>query len=241
MKLIRTSLTLAVLALATLVTNPSFAQTNATSTNSVTLESLIPAGKNLLTLTETERSNAIYVIQHPADAMKAAATNVISSTNVSALKAVVTNAKQVVATNASQVMVEILTGVKNAGGEVYNFSKDQLSKGYDFLKEQAPQVVREFLAWQIAKSIVWICVWGSVACLLFYFARQFKLRAPNAGNYKDDYNGFKWLFRVVACITLIITLGINGMVIAKIAIAPRVYIIEYVVDAIHGNSLQDYK
>lgn len=156
--------------------------------------------------------------------------------NRSALVETKESVKQAVSTNINQVMIEMLTGVKNASGEIYKFSKQEIGQGYDFLKAQAPEVVKEFLAWQIAHAIVWIFILGSLACLLFYFARQFKIHAGEKTTYnKDDCNITKWIFRVIACIILVISIGYNSLTIAKIVVAPRVFIIEYVVELCKSN------
>jgi hypothetical protein len=41
-------------------------------------------------------------------------------------------------TNLNQVMIEILSGVKTAGSEIYDASKSALKKSVDFVSEQAP-------------------------------------------------------------------------------------------------------
>jgi hypothetical protein len=151
-----------------------------------------------------------------------------AETNVSALD----TAKQVVATNVNQVMLEMLTGVKNASGEIYSFSKQELGNGYDFVKKQAPEVVHEFIVWNIAEACVWILVWSGVAGILFFFARQMKLSAVRGGTYSGDKTAGKWVCRIVACLILVVTFGVNSMTIAKCSLAPRVFIIEYVVDMV---------
>src|SRR6185503_19457189 len=78
---------------------------------------------------------------------------------------VITTAKETIATNINQVMIEILSGVKNASGDIYKFSKQEIGQGYDFLKQQAPQVVAEFLKWKLVEAIIWTIIWVSLSCL----------------------------------------------------------------------------
>jgi len=220
-------LMLAVLVLSLLVTQSSSAQSNF---------SLTIGGKQVLELTEVERSNAIYVLQHPT-------TLVTSHSNLteqakSVIAEVAQSTKQNVATNINQVMVEILSGVKNAGGEMYKFSKQEIGQAYDMMKKEVPKVVTEFLMWQVAKAGVWIFIGVFVACLLFFFARKLNQYAEKDGYYSSDAIGFKWILRVIACILLVVTLEVQGMTIAKICVAPRVYIIEYVMDVAQGNAQQ---
>ena len=148
-------------------------------------------------------------------------------------------AKQTVATNINQVMVQILTGVKDASGEIYGASKVAVGQAYEFVKKEAPEVIVEFLRWRMIQAIIWALVFLSVAALLFFFARQLKLWAEkNPHAYRDNLEmaiAMKWVMRVIACLTIIITLMVNGMTVGKIVAAPRVYIIEYVVDTINGS------
>lgn len=241
MKIKYSFLTLAVLALSMLVIHPSFGQTNTDAPTTLTIPGTKTIGELLQSLPEADRSNYISMLERSANAAKSVNTSNLSAQAKSVLAEAATGAKQAVATNINQVMVEMLSGVKNASGEMYHFSKQEIGGAYDYLKAQAPQVVTEFLYWQVAKAIVWICIWVAVACLLIYIGRIFKGVAAKAPSYmQDDYSGFKWAFRLIACVMLIVTLGINGMVIAKIKVAPRVYIIEYVMDVYNGHG-EDYK
>lgn len=160
------------------------------------------------------------------------------------LEQVKATTQQTVATNLNEVIIDILRGVHTAGGEIYQASKTAITKSVDFTMEQAPLVVKEFLTWKAVQASIWIAVWGTVALCLFYAGRCFKKaqqsdKLPDSDYYHFDKSNaglLKWLCRGAATATLIITLGINGMIIAKIAVAPRVYLIEYVVDAIQGHN-----
>lgn len=147
-------------------------------------------------------------------------------------------AKQTVATNINEVMVQMLSGVKDASGEIYRFSKQEVAHGYDFIKDQAPQVVKEFLLWKIAESCVWLVVWITLACVFFFFARKLSLAAPTMSDEvnRDAATAGKWAGRIVACGIIIVAVGVHAMTITKCVVAPRVYIIEYVVDLCKGQS-----
>ena len=141
-----------------------------------------------------------------------------------------------------EAVLGILKGVKNAGGEIYDASKTAISKSVDFTMEQAPLVVKEFLHWSLAERVVWIAIWGTVAGFILFAGhvcnRQSKSeKVPDHDRCetdKGDYTGFKWAFRTIGLLILVISLGINGMVIAKIVVAPRVFLIEYVVDQVQA-------
>lgn len=171
------------------------------------------------------------------------ASPALAQTNTNApqtvLEQVKDAAKQTVATNINQVMVQILTGVKDASGEIYGASKVAVGQAYEFVKKEAPEVIVEFLRWRLIQAIIWALLFLSIAGLLFFFARQLKLWViKNPDSYSDNIEaaiGVKWGLRIAACIMIIATLTINGMTVGKIIAAPRVYIIEYVVDTINGS------
>ena len=153
-------------------------------------------------------------------------------------------ARQAIVTNLNDVVIDILRGAKSAGSEIYAASKSAITKSVDFTLEQTPLVVKEFLHWRLAQCIIWVLIFATPALALLYFSRRFRLRSvaadvPATDRYratKTDYVMLKWIARVVALVILLVTIGINSMTITKIIVAPRVYLIEYVVDAINGNS-----
>jgi len=143
-------------------------------------------------------------------------------------------------TNLNEVVIGILQGAKTAGGEIYNASKAAIIQSVDFAKEQTPLVVTEFLRWKMAEAILHLLLWSIPACALFWAARKCRIRAksdevPARDRYttdKNDLGAIKWVCRAVGLLVLTIALSVNGMTITKIAIAPRVYLIGYVVDTI---------
>jgi hypothetical protein len=150
-------------------------------------------------------------------------------------------------TNLNEVVIGILQGAKTAGGEIYNASKAAIIQSVDFAKEQTPLVVKEFLRWKMAEAILHLLLWSIPACAFFWAARKLRIRAksddvPARDKYvtdKGDLGAIKWVLRAVGLIILTINLSVNAMTITKIAIAPRVYLIGYVVDTIqdmqHNN------
>ena len=151
-------------------------------------------------------------------------------------------------TNLNEVVIGILQGVKSAGGEIYSASKTAIVQSVDFAKEQAPLVVQEFLRWKLAEAIIWTVIWSIPVLTLFWFARKCRIRAesdevPALDRHttdKTDFTAGKWILRTVGLIILTITLGVNAMTITKIAIAPRVFLIDYVVSTIQ-NMQQNHR
>lgn len=159
-----------------------------------------------------------------------------ATTNQTALEKTTANLKQAVATNLNEVIVDILRGVRSASGEVYQASKTAIVKSVDFTMEQTPLVVQEFLKWKLTEAAIWFVVWCLVAGGAFFFAYRIKKYLEKGTAYTtDEWMGLQWVLNIAACLILIVSIGVNGMTIAKISVAPRVYLIEYVVDTIKPN------
>lgn len=169
-----------------------------------------------------------------------AQTNAVGTTNQTVLADVAATAKQAVSTNINQVMIEILSGVKNASGEAYRFTKGELGQGYDFLKKEAPQVLEEFLKWQVAKGVIYILL-GFTVCIVLYIV-SIGIDKYAKSTYVDDLMlSLKWFVRLVGIAVLLIVLTNQGLTITKIVIAPRVYIIQYVMDVASGKDVSQYR
>lgn len=163
------------------------------------------------------------------------------------LKGELEHAQQLVATNASQVLVEILTGVKTEGSKIYTGTKEALGQAYETVKKETPEVIREFMLWRMMHHGIWMVTFIVLAGIAFYWSRRFKKLAeacppPTENRYGYGYTDHgKSAFQaaqyvLVAVTSLILLFGVfnNAYPMLKIAVAPRVYIIEYVVDAVQA-------
>lgn len=146
---------------------------------------------------------------------------------------VLESVKQNAATNINQAVIQILAGVKDASGEIYGASKVAIAGAYDFVKKEAPEVVKEFLRWRLVEACIYILIGFSLAGVLFFVARQLKLYSQK--NEDDDLMIGKWILRFIAIAIILATINEQGMIIGKILAAPRVYIIEYVVDTVRNH------
>lgn len=163
-----------------------------------------------------------------------------AQTNVPTVEQVKQAAVEVVHTNINQVLVEILSGVKGAGSEIYGASKEAIHKSVDFVSEEAPQVVQQFIIWRMFKAITWIIIWILSASFLLFFANKLRLYQPKASDrtsYGDPSERqvttiFKWILSVLACITILLGVGTNAFEVVKIKVAPKFYILEYVIDVV---------
>lgn len=207
--------------------------------------------------TEATLSNLQSLAKSAAGAIPTAVSNLDSSvksaTSNLTTKVSAANTNSTASTNApsktketiNDAVVDILHGAKSASGEIYQASKQAITKAVDFTMEQAPLVVKEFLHWKIAEAIIRLIAWSIIPIVLLCIARNFYKRSqspdvPKEDRSKTDQNDYailKWLFRVMAWTWLAINLMNYGMVITKIAVAPRVYLIEYVVDTVHNGGV----
>lgn len=131
-------------------------------------------------------------------------------------------------TNVQNAIVSILMGVKGVGGEVYDASKSAIAAGIDMVKTQAPELVQEFVKWKFTEALIYII--GSslilVAAGVFFF---------NAYKYRHDIEVYAPCSMIGCLIGLVGVLCVtrNLMVVMQIWIAPKVYLIQYVIDNIH--------
>lgn len=162
---------------------------------------------------------------------------------------VTTNSVTIQAT-LNDVVIDILRGAKSAGAEVYNTSKSAVVASVDFAKQRVPDVVDQFIKWKITERVVYVIGWLVVACCLYVVSNKIKVwsdkfRIEHPDELHDRYGNltqyetgmfFKWATRVGAIAIITFNIWFNGMTIAKILIAPKVFLIEYVVDVINVNN-----
>lgn len=163
------------------------------------------------------------------------ALSALAQTNTS--PASQTTLEKVGGTNLQDVVVDILRGAKGAGSEDYAASKQAITKAVDFTMEQAPLVVKEFLRWQVARSIFLLLIWAGITTIPFYVSRRIlKYRNDDSQSHTQTDKEFltcaKWAFGLIASLILFLNVGYNGMRITKVCVAPRVFLIEYVVDSL---------
>ena len=173
------------------------------------------------------------------DALQPAGTsNVVSIASTLATQAKST-AAAFAPTNYNAIVIEMLSGVKNASSEIYTASKDAIHKSVDFVVAQAPDVVTQFLHWKLCEAIINFFIPATISLIFFYLGYRcykYSLIASNSDGGRETMTSrnvgllWKWIFSVLASIIMLISIGVTAPTIAKIIIAPKVYILEYVVD-----------
>lgn len=144
--------------------------------------------------------------------------------------------KQSVTTNLNEVVVQMLSGLKDASGEVYAASKMALVKSIDVVKEQAPDVVRQFIAWSFARSLLLYLVWLIPVGAGIYAAIRVKRYGRDNGiaqwNDDDKIGNVVTiiLFWCASAVIFMVDTCNYGMDCLQIAVAPKVYILQYVIE-----------
>lgn len=131
----------------------------------------------------------------------------------------------------NNVLVEVLKGTKDASHEIYGASKAGIVKAVDFASEQAPIVVQEFVRWHFvdAITIILFCIVGIIACVWAFK----KVDEWPTANYEDrNAQGLAAFILVVFGTVCSIFLFVETRKAVKIAVAPRVYVVEWVADTI---------
>jgi FtsH-binding integral membrane protein len=127
------------------------------------------------------------------------------------------------------ILIDVLKGVKETGSELYAAGKAGVAQAVDFALQQAPLVVQEFLSWKMSEAIINLIFFG-VGTVILLFCLVFLLK--KAKKYSDHEEivpiFFATAFTVIVLIFLLRNIKNDIQTIAKIKLAPRVYIIEYV-------------
>lgn len=127
-------------------------------------------------------------------------------------------------TNLTQVIIETIEQ-----------SKTVLGEGFDFAKEQTPMVINEFLLWKFWEHTVWMLLLaGSSICTIKLLVRLWKWAIAYDSDTRYPVVPACFLPTTLSIVSVIMLLiGLNcGLQAAKIKIAPRVYLIEYISEAV---------
>lgn len=111
---------------------------------------------------------------------------------------------------------DIIAGIKNGSVKVFEWANGQV-----------PEVIQQFLTWKLLESLLWF----SVGAIVFFFCvtgtrRSWKSTTLTSG----DREGFAFLYSIGALIGLIISMF--NLTWVKIWIAPKMYLIEYVIELV---------
>jgi hypothetical protein len=127
------------------------------------------------------------------------------------------------------ILIDVLKGVKETGSELYAAGKAGVAQAVDFALQQTPLVVQEFLSWKMSEAIINLIFFGiGTVIMLFCLVFLLKKAKKNIENEAIVPIFFGTVFTAIALIALLGNIKKDIQTIAKIKLAPRVYIIEYV-------------
>jgi hypothetical protein len=113
--------------------------------------------------------------------------------------------------------------------QVLQFVRGSLHEGNDFVMEQAPDVVQQFLVWQFWMYLTYtmFCVLAMIAVLIalrVIFVISAKFRDPAD---RDALRAASSFGVVLVSIGLLAGICHHGLTCLEIAIAPKVYLLEW--------------
>lgn len=132
-------------------------------------------------------------------------------------------------TNITQAIVSILGGAKDVGGDIYDTSKLAISKSVDFVKQQAPDLIESFVKWKFVEAAVYTVAGAIGLILAIYLGIYFSKKAYSSG---EEFLIMPAIFSFAATIPSMIGFS-NIMTCLYIYTAPKVYLIEYIMNHIH--------
>lgn len=114
--------------------------------------------------------------------------------------------------------------------QLLKFLTDTLQQGKDFTVDQAPQFVRELLAWQFYQAAIFTGL-GVVIMLAGWIIAALIIRRVNKAKAEKRYSeidGVQWLVGIVGTLAGVIILVVNIQAMIQVRVAPRVVIVEMV-------------
>lgn len=114
---------------------------------------------------------------------------------------------------------------------------DALQSSTDFAIAQAPLILREMIWWGIGSAIFRWVFWWAIAISAYVWLRPvvLKIAAPNAVQFESEAHITTLVFRGVCGVVLLASAGGNAYVLIKIAVAPRLYLIERIGEILNGK------
>lgn len=127
-----------------------------------------------------------------------------------------------------QVLVDTIQKATAVTGEAIDGVKGVTGKAIDFASAQIPDVIHQLLLWKMAEASVYL-VASCIAIWLFFVLRKRVIEYVKASF--DEAMGLAFYY-VIGGLALILVpvlhIVANLLVILKITLAPKLYLIEYV-------------
>lgn len=165
--------------------------------------------------------------------------NVFANSNNVATNATSTNSVMGKTMSAlDTALASALTKASDSSGKIWDFSATAIGKAVDTVQQETPLVIEEFLTWKFIAAATPLLGW-----ILFYICLGWVFFATRKWTRSKDYDpdecdGFYGVLgffgRFIPILVIVITFACAWVPrfteMAKIRFAPRVYLIEYVVE-----------
>ncbi len=130
-------------------------------------------------------------------------------------------------------VVESVVGVKETLGKLVveglEAGKTNIIKAADFVKEQAPELVREILAWNLVRSILLLVIgWTAFIWMLRWCIKDIKRYNDDEENLIQTSDGMIIVLWVIVGVVGFVMGTIHVFEALKIIFAPRLYLLEYI-------------
>lgn len=99
----------------------------------------------------------------------------------------------------------------------------------DFVVEQAPDVIRQFLTWKFAEAAVW-AAFGAIIMGLVIFGNTVVWKITSTEDWEREAFGWRFFtfgISLVAFVPSVLCTIKNGLIMLKISVAPKVFLLEY--------------
>lgn len=165
-----------------------------------------------------------------------AATSQVASTVASATNAV---------TSINQAVISILMSGKAVGSDIYSASKEAIHNSIDFVSAQVPDVIRQFLMWRFAEAALNATLWLFAFITIWYLAYRISKHSKSESNQcrggdlcsqQTFEQAWAWILRAVSFAPLGLGVFPQLLIMAKIYIAPKIYLLDYVVTLVQNHA-----
>lgn len=151
----------------------------------------------------------------------ATAVNAQTSTNTATVVSSISSN-----TNVQQAIVSILMGAKSVGGDIVDASKTAIVSSLDMIKSQAPDLIEEFLKWKFTYYTM-LSIIGLVLLILGIIVTIWTIKVDDM-----DYVPLCIFGGIIPSVVGSILFFSNVFTAVQIYIAPKIYLIEYVVSMV---------
>ncbi len=146
------------------------------------------------------------------------------------------HADPILGSKTDAAMANVVSRSADAVGDLVTSTINGLKSAKDFAVEQAPLIVQEYIHWKIAESITYMSMGLIFIVLSIYFIRLFQSKCKEYKENGKDLTESAWpgliIISIAGFILGIPMFFINLHELLYIGFAPRIYVIEHLVELV---------